>query len=185
MANDACGNLKVVAKDKNTLDRIFKILSYNDEEFCLYRCREVQTSSLPYKDGEFWVQDFFVDGAWSCSQFFNHGDNPNMKLVIGYEKDSNGRDDYDKKIYGTAHFTDLCHIAKILDCGFELYDNEPGMCFWEHFSCNHNGELTCDESGKYELSQIENDDGDVIDNHEDYDIDYYNDFAFSDEIYGE
>ena len=105
-----------------------------------------------------------------------------MKLVIGYEKDSSGRDDYDKKIYGTTHFTDLCHIAKILDCGFELYDNEPGCCFWEHFSCNHNGELTCEESGKYELVYKDDDDDNPT---EEYDIDYYNDFAFSDEIYGE
>lgn len=179
MANDACGNLKVVARNKETLDRIFKILSYNDDEYCLYRCRDVQKNGEPFKDGGFWVQDFFVDGAWSCNPFFNHKDNPNEKLIIGYEKDEQGMDDFDKKIYGTAHFTNLCHIAKILDCGFELYDNEPGCCFWEHFMCNHNGELVCDESGKYDLDYGNN--GEPV---EEYDIDYYNDFAFSDEIYG-
>ena len=74
MANDACGNLKVVAKNKKTLDRIFKILSYKDNEFCLYRCRDVQKEGEPFKDGKFWVQDFYVDGAWSCNPFFTNGD---------------------------------------------------------------------------------------------------------------
>lgn len=35
MANDCCGNLRVVAKNKETLNRIFKILNCEDPEFCM------------------------------------------------------------------------------------------------------------------------------------------------------
>lgn len=178
MSNDCGGVLKCVAKNKETLDRIKKILKYEDSEFCIHRCKDVGDGE-DYQDGEFWVKDIYVDGAWDCHQFFDYGDNPDTKLVTGYEKDENGNDIYDKKIFGTAHFTDLCYIAKVLDCGFELYSTEPGMGFWEHLACNHNGELIIDETGDYELG--EDDESFTIDG-EDYDS--FNEYMFADEIYG-
>ena len=164
MANNCCGNLKVVAKNKDTLDRIVKILKYEDPEFGIYRCKEAHGDES-YKDGEFWVKDIFVDGAWNCEQFFKYGNRPNSKFVI---KTENG-----KEICG--HYTDLCHIAKTLDCGFELYSTEPGMGFCEHLACNRFGKMI------YETSDYECDD----DGHEEFgDMDYFGDYMFSDEIYG-
>ena len=164
MSNDCCGNLKVVAKNKETLDRIVKILKYEDPEFGIYRCKVAQDSES-YKDGDLWVKDIFVDGAWNCQQFFNYGNCPNRKFVV---KTENGKE-------VTAHYTDLCHIAKTLDCGFELYSIEPGMGFSEHLACNRFGKMI-DESSDYEYG----DDG-----HEDFgDMDYFDEYMFSDEIYG-
>ena len=164
MSNDCCGNLRVVAKKKKTLDRIVKILNCEDSEFGIYRCKDAQDSES-YKDGKFWVKDIFVDGAWNCEQFFKYGNRPNSKFVI---KTENG-----KEICG--HYTDLCHIAKTLDCGFELYSTEPGMGFCEHLACNRFGKMI-DESSDYEYF----DDG-----HEEFgDMDYFGEYMFSDEIYG-
>ena len=178
MSNDCCGNLKCVAKNKETLDRILKILKYEDSEFCIHRCKDAQDSES-YKDGDLWVKDIYVDGAWNCQQFFRCSDNPDDILIDGFEKDKDGNSIYEKPIYGTAHYTSLCHIAKVLDCGFELYSTEPGMGFWEHLTCNHNGELIIDETGDYELG--EDDESFTIDG-EDYDS--FNEYMFTDEIYG-
>ena len=174
MSNDCCGNLKCVAKNKETLDRIMKILKYEDSEFCIHRCKDAQDSES-YKDGDLWVKDIYVDGAWNCQQFFRCSDNPDDILIDGFEKDKDGNSIYEKPIYGTAHYTSLCHIAKVLDCGFELYSTEPGMCFCEHLACNRFGKMI-DESSNYEY----NDDGS-----EDFgDMDYFGEYMFSDEIYG-
>ena len=164
MSNDCCGNLKVVAKNKETLDRIVKILKYEDSEFGIYRCKDAQDSES-YKDGDLWVKDIFVDGAWNCQQFFNYGNRPNSKFVV---KTENG-----KEI--TAHYTDLCYIAKTLDCGFELYSTEPGMGFCEHLACNRFGKMI-DESSDYECDEFGNE--------EFGDMDYFGEYMFSDEIYG-
>ena len=164
MSNDCCGNLKVVAKNKETLDRIVKILKCEDSEFGIHGCKGVDDSES-YKDGDLWVKDIFVDGAWNCQQFFNYGNCPNSKFVV---KTENG-----KEI--TAHYTDLCHIAKTLDCGFELYSTEPGMGFCEHLACNRFGKMI-DESSDYECD---------YDGHEEFgDMDYFGEYMFSDEIYG-
>ena len=164
MSNDCCGNLKVVAKNKETLDRIVKILKCEDSEFGIYRCKDADDSES-YKDGNLWVKDIFVDGAWNCKQFFNYGNRSDSKLVIRSE---NG-----KEI--CAHYTDLCHIAKVLDCGFELYSTEPGMGFCEHLACNRFGKMI-DETSDYECD---------YDGHEEFgDMDYFGEYMFSDEIYG-
>ena len=164
MANDCCGNLRVVTKNKETLDRIVKILKCEDSEFGIYRCKDADDSES-YKDGNLWVKDIFVDGAWNCKQFFNYGNRSDSKLVIRSE---NG-----KEI--CAHYTDLCHIAKVLDCGFELYSTEPGMGFCEHLACNRFGKMI-DETSDYECD---------YDGHEEFgDMDYFGEYMFSDEIYG-
>ena len=188
MANNCCGILKVVSKKKETLDRIKDILNYDDSEYCLYKCRWGEPRGEAFKDGDFWVQDFNISGAWSCDEFFHYGDNEDKKLVIGYELDENGKEDCTRPKYGTAHFTNLCHLAKVLDFGCELFASEFGMGFCSHHLVNCNGELIWDESGDYSVKYPETEDGEYdydAEPIEEFGIEDFMEFSFADEIYGE
>ena len=189
MANDCCGVLKVVSKNRETLLKVRDILEYSDDDYCLYRCRYSQPMDKePFKDGDYWVWDFDVSGAWSCNPFFTYAtEGNNDKLIEGYEKDENGRENYDKPIYGTATFTNLCNLAPILDFGCELYCSEPGMGFCQHFTVTHNGEYH-EEDGDYTLDYPEGEDGEPDYDQEpteEFGIDGFMNFSFADEIYGE
>lgn len=187
MSNSCCGILKVVSKNEKVFERLEKILNYKDDEFCLYRCKFAEMINKPFKDGEYWVCDFSVDGAWSCRPFFENGDCVESKLVIGYEKTDEGHANFNKPIEGTAHFTDLCHLAKVLDFGCELYASEMGCEFCEHFIVNHEGEYDCEE-GEYRCIYPEDENGEPIydeEPEEEFDIENFMEFSFSDEIYGE
>ena len=187
MANDCCGVLKVVSKNKDVIERLKKIFNYEDDEYCLYRVRNFEEEGGMYEDGEWFVQDFFIDGAWSCEPFLNYGNNPEDKLVIDFEKDDNGQKDYTKKIYGRAHFTDLSHLAKVLGFGCEFWTEEPGMMFAEHGLVNCDGHYEYD-TADYEISYPEKEDGD-------YDYDHpiekcgfgkdWKEWMYADEIYGD
>ena len=37
MANDCCGTMRVVAKNKRAIDRFERIMQYKDDEFFCYR----------------------------------------------------------------------------------------------------------------------------------------------------
>lgn len=76
MANDCCGRLMVVAKDKETIDRLYKILLYEDSEYCLSGCRYVEMELKPRLKNDLWYALFDVSGAWNCSKFFDNGDRP-------------------------------------------------------------------------------------------------------------
>jgi len=175
MSNDASGVLKVVAKNKNTIERILKILNYKDDEYCLYRCKYATKNGKAFKDGKFWVQDINIDGAWSCQPFCNYGNRPKQKLVLDYKKNKDGSTSK-RKIYGSAHFTDLSYLAKKLDFGCELWASEPGCCFAEHILVGSNGENFY-EHESYELVYPEGKDGEP-----DYDAEPEEDCGFGDEF---
>lgn len=186
MSNDCSGVLKVVAKNKETLERIKNILRYEDNEYCLYRCKCSYPICDAFEENDFWLQDFDICGAWSCDNFFHYDNDENEKIVVGYELGENGREDYDKPKYGTAHFTNLCHLAQVLDFWCELFASESGCCFCSHHLVNHNGELVLDEVGDYELIYPEGEDGepdyDAVPD-EEFGIDDFMEFSSAEEIY--
>lgn len=187
MSNSCCGVLKIVSKNEKVFERLEKILNYEDDEFCLYRCKFAKMMGKPFKDGDYWVCDFDVEGAWSCSPFFENGDCVERKLLIGYEKTDDGHTNFDKPIEGTAHFTDLCHLAKVLDFGCELFASEGGCGFCEHFTVDHTG-CCYGEDGTYRLVYPEDEDGEPIydeEPKEEFGIDCFMEFSHSDEIYGD
>lgn len=186
MSNDCCGVLKVIAKNKETLERIKNILNYEDDEYCLYRCKYAEPMGDAYEENDFWVQDFDVCGAWSCDTFFHYGNNEDEKVVVGCELGENGIDDYTKPIYGKAHFTDLCYLAKVLDFGCELFASESGCCFCSHHLTNHNGEMVYDEVGEYNMIYPEDEDGEPNyddEPEEEFGIEGFMGFCSADEIY--
>lgn len=187
MANDCSGVLRVVSKNRETLDRIFKILNYEDDEYCLYRCRYVNKFGDTYEEDGLYVQDFAVSGAWSCSPFFDYGEHTEMRLIAGYEKNEDGTTDFNKPIKGSAHFTDLCHLAKVLDFGCELFASEGGVGFCQHCIVNHEGEYDYEEDNYSEIYP-EDEDGEPIydeEPEEDYGSMDFMKFSSVEEIYGE
>jgi hypothetical protein len=177
MANDCCGRLKVVAKDKETIDRLYKILQYEDNEYCLSGCRFVEMTITPRldEDNNLWYAFFDVSGAWNCSRFFDNGDRPTEKLY-----------DREKQYYVNAHYTDLTHLAEKLNFGCELFACEAGNAFCEHCAVDHFGTYNT-ESDEYRLDFPKDENGE-----EDFDakpteiigLSNFMEFADCEQIYG-
>ena len=126
MANNCDYELKAVSKDKSSLERLVKIMKYEDDEFYINRCFNACPSDIKEEEGGYFSISIFGDCAWSCGLWFSvDGDNPSNKIVTG--RDSEGRD-----IYGTAHYSAFPHICKVLGISLELYSQEPGCQFQEH-----------------------------------------------------
>lgn len=148
MSNSAFGVIRVVAKSKDTLDRLEKILTYKDNEFFVYRCSFFGAFSCVSEHNGLFVRDYEIEGANDCEHLFASEEDKDDLLFLGYEKDENGQENLEKKIYGTAHRTNLVELAKTLDFGCELFSEEPSCAFCEHILCNHLGEVDV-ELGDY------------------------------------
>lgn len=187
MANDCYGTMRVVAKSKETLARLEKIMTYKDDEYFVSRVRGFSECGKPFENDGLWVQDYEVDGAWDCEQFFSTAENKDELAVVGYEKGDDGREDWDRPIHGTAHLTNLVKLTEALDFGCELFSEEPNCGFCEHILCNHLGECrveTDDLDVKYPLDEDGNED-DTAEPEIVYGIEGFNEFSYPNEIYGD
>ena len=187
MANDCCGTMRVVSKDRGAIDRFEKIMQYKDDEFFCYRVFQFSRFD-EYIDGEFYVADFSTDVAWGSDKWFQDSDEPKERIVIGYEKkviavcpDGSERTckDYDKPIYGTAHYTSVTHLCKVLGVGVELWTTEPGCGFEEHAICDSLGRMSYSTA---EYREECTDDGEVIG--EKHGFENFGDWLSASEIYG-
>lgn len=134
MANDCCGFMRVASKSKETIERFERIMKYNDDEYFCYRVFQFDRNSDIEKDGDLFYADYFTDVAWGSNRWFYDEDEPDNLIHKGYENN-----DCDKPIYGTAHYTSITHLSKILAFGVELWTYEPGCGFAEHAICNSAG----------------------------------------------
>lgn len=187
MANDAFGTMRVVAKDKATLERLENIMNYKDSEFFVYRVRAFARLGDGFQKDGLFAQDYEVDGAWDCQHFFSKAEDEKELLVKGFEKGADGRENPEKPIYGTAHLTNLVNLSQKLGFGCELYSEEPNSCFCEHILCNHLGECNI-ETGDYDEKYPLDEDGEPDENAEPeivYGIDNFNDLSYPNEIYGD
>jgi len=186
MANDCCGIMRVVAKDKAAIERFEKIMQYKDDEFFCYRVFEFERTSIS-KEGDLWVTDFSTDVAWSSHTWFHDKDKPDEKIRIGYNKKTYHRedgtsyvaDDWDSPIYGTAHYTSVTHLCGVLGIGVELWTTEPGCGFEEHAMCDSIGRMKYDSA---EYREECTDDGEVVG--EKHGFKDFGDWLSASEIYG-
>lgn len=188
MANDCCGTMRVVAKNKDAIDRFERIMRYKDDEFFCYRVFQFERHNK-YRDGEFYVADFFTGVAWSSDKWFHDSDKPEEKIINGYEKtrkivcpDGSEQmcEDYNKTIHGTAHYTSVTHLCEVLGIGVELWTTEPGCEFEEHAYCDRNGYFGY-ETAEY---REEYEDGEYCDPKEIHGFgDKFMEFMDSDDIY--
>ena len=166
MANGCCGTMRVVAKDKAAIERFEKIMQYKDDEFFCYRVFEFERTSMAKEDG-LWVADYATDVAWGSDKWFHDEDKPDEHVIKGYEKTKvtlpSGevitRDDYTKPIHGTAHYTSVTHLCKVLGIGVELWTTESGCGFEEHAMCDSLGRMKYDSE---EYREECTDDGEIV-----------------------
>lgn len=80
MPNWCSYTMKAVSKSKDALDRLIKIMTYEDKEYYIYRCASVGVSD-EVQEGDYFVAMVYGDVAWSCL----HGSiesKESMKLLI-------------------------------------------------------------------------------------------------------
>lgn len=167
MANDCCGTMRVVAKDKAAIDRFEKIMQYKDGEFFCYRVFQFERCDETHEDDGFYYVDFATDVAWGSDRWFHDEDNPNEHIVNGYEKTEvtlpSGEvitsDDWGSPIYGTAHYTSVRHLCRTLRIGVELWTTEPGCGFEEHAMCDSLGRMSYSTA---EYREECTDDGEIV-----------------------
>lgn len=186
MANECSGVCRVAAKNKRTLDRLVKIMNYEDDEFFVSRCRQFEADGIGRKKNGLFVKNFFVTGANNCAGFFETDEDEKNLICVGYEKDAYGRRDFSRPIYGTAHLTNLVNLAEKLGFGIEMWTCEPGCGFSEHLTVDHEGNYNR-EVEDYTATYPNGEDGEPdydSDPAEDYGFEDWGDFANADEIYG-
>ena len=177
MANDCLYTIKAVAKEKSALERLVSIMEYKDPEYFIYRCFEAYSNI--FKDGDYYVADISGSVAWSCSNWFGHEEKPEELIVLKYDENMN-------KTYGTSHYITLDLLCKKLGVGIELYSEESGCCFQEHYLVDVNGNIIIDESCEWtqdwwdEENDCERDEPITTGGFDDYCC-----FSYANEIYGE
>ena len=140
MANNCFYTMKAVSENKEALERLISIMEYKDPEYFIYRCFEAHSNI--YKDGEYYVADISGDVAWSCSNWFGTEEKPEELIVL--KKDDNWN-----PIHGTAHYITLDLLCKKLGVGIEVFSEESGCCFQEHYMVNSEGEITINETTEW------------------------------------
>lgn len=131
MSNDCLGTMHVVSKDKEAIRRFENIMQYKDDEFFCYKVKEFDRALVTVEDG-YWQAIYHFDVGWSMRRWFEDNDEPDHIIIKDYTKDY-------EPIYGTAHYTSVAHLCKVLGIGVEAFSTEPGMELAEHAACGFNG----------------------------------------------
>lgn len=179
MANICNYNMIVVSPKKENLERLIKIMKYKDEEYFIYRCFYVSSENeISFdKENDVYYMKLNGDVAWSVEKWFECDEDKEEKVIIG-------RNENNETIYGNAHYITLDILCKKLDLGIEVYAEESGCCFQEHFRINHYGECTFNESAEWILHWVDDNGNDLEEPYEEGGLDNYNEFSTLKEIYG-
>lgn len=129
MPNRCVYDIRAVAKHKNTLERLIKIMRYEDPEYYIYRCFSAVDTDTYESDG-YYVVDITGDVAWSCSEWFS-----------GRESVDQTAESSDQSKSATAHYITLDLLCRKLGFGLECWSSETGVGFQEHYLVNHNGDV--------------------------------------------
>ena len=124
MANNCAYNIVAVGKTKESVERVEKILRYEDEEFFLNRVFSVFVVEDPSEKEGLWTIQLCGDTAWSAEPWAN--DFP----------------DHDRRSKKGAHYSTLTEICRSLDIGIEVFAEEEAIGVQEHYVVNHIGVFT-------------------------------------------
>lgn len=141
MANNCFYTMKVVAKNENAINRLLSVMRYEDNEFFIYRCNSAYLTSM-HKEGEFFVGMVGGDVAWSCYRWITDNENKNEKLCTGY---ITGKGGIRVSQYGPAHYAPLTVVCRNLNIGIEIFSQEAGIGFQEHYIIDHRGAVVVNE----------------------------------------
>ena len=164
MANNVRYYVKAVSEDRNALERLCKIMKYEDAEYCLDSVREAYVldmaeyvsrqdlGSVEDTEGGFmWLQvgsDLEADAGDAiyedCAGYFwlfISGD-----VARSAEPWFSGEDKTEERAENGARLTSLNTIAKELGVGIELWGHEEFYTFQQHFIVNAKGEVVVAET---------------------------------------
>lgn len=138
MANDCCFSM-LVAGEKENVNEFITMLDYTHPHLCFARIFDIYESRRKVlKDGRTAVQ---LDGAcaWSVYSCMMEGG--------GTYYNDHLNDPYD----GSARLTSLIKQGERLQLDIEIFSEEPGMGFTEHYRIINGQviEYTCDDYSEY------------------------------------
>lgn len=166
MANNAAYDITFVSKSKETLERLVKIMKYQDPEYFIYRVFSVEDDDIVDEGNGLFSIYISGDVAWSNHDWFDN------------------LEDFNRKAENGAHYVTLDILAKRLDFGVQAFCEECGCEFQECHQCDHHGNIQRNEC--VEWKEIwEDEDGNELDEPEhEGGLEDYGDFNDADIIYG-
>ena len=168
MANSCFYNAVAVAPKKETLERLIKIMNYEDEEYFIYRCFNAIKDEITFDEkSNLYYVGINGEVAWSCERWFETVE-----------------DKKDLMKNGTAHYITLDLLCQKLDFGLEIFAEECGCEFQEHHTVDHNGEHY-GESVEWHEEWCDKDGNELDEPISTGGFDYYLQFNTYEEIYGE
>ena len=128
MANDCEYEMTAVSRSREALERLVRIMKYQDPEYFIYRVfdAELREDIEATEDG-FFIARIDGDVAWSCATWFT------SKERLDSIHEATG-----------AHYITLDLLCRKLGIGVEVYGQEGGCGFQEYHRCTHAGEVSGD-----------------------------------------
>ena len=154
MANNCLYSMKAVSASRDALDRLVKIMKYEDPEYCLYRVFSAEAYNAE-KKGD--LNAIYIDGdvAWSPDPWFN----PTQWTVENDGKTEPPDADGKRRTVRMVTFRELCPILGI---GVEVFGSEVGCEFQCHQACSPDGRIIVDDTERY-TEEWEDEDGNPLD----------------------
>lgn len=134
MANDAAWDMRVVSRSKEAIERLFRILNYEDDEFFMYRVFEAEHSEsdsewIDEEDG-FFVADLWGSVAWGMDAWFDDDESRHKLYEDGWCPG-----------HPNARYVTLLELCPLLDIGVDAYCTEPCNDIRQHYVVDHDGGL--------------------------------------------
>ena len=165
MPNWCSYTMKAVSKSQEALDRLINIMNHNDDEYFMYRCA-IADMTDEYQDGDYFVM--YIEGsvAWSCGSWFDCIERTNETDDIS-----------------PAHYITLDLLCQRLGIAVEVFGEESGMEFQEHYLCNSNGDVLWNECTEWHQTWFDDEGNYLPEPIESGGFDYYCEFDTTSAIY--
>ena len=164
MPNWCAYTMKAVSKSKDALDRLISIMSYEDKEYYIYRCAVIEVYD-EFQEDDYFVAMLHGDVAWGCDSWFDR-----IERI-------------DETIESGGHYVTLDILCERLGIAIEVFGEEPGMEFQEHYLCNPKGDTVWNECTEWHQDWFDEEGNDLPEPIESGGFDYYCDFDTASAIY--
>ena len=146
-----------VAKNREVLERLIRIMNYKDSEYYIYRVNQATAGDIEQEDDLHTVRIMgFV--AWSCGSWFDR-----IERI-------------DETIESCGHYITLDILCERLGIAVEVFGKEQGMGFQEHYLCNPKGDVIYNECVEWHQTWFDDDGNDLPEPIESGGLEYYDEF---------
>lgn len=188
MANKCNYNCRIVGKTRESVQQIINAMRQKDFKNGYYLCRIFsadQDNDIIEKDWLFYAE-IHGDCAWSVSDCMIDDDYFKWRGAnIGEPKFCVFRNWREEICYNNIAMT-MPMLCKALNCGVEIWSDECGLEFQEHYIINHEGELVEADTTRWVQGYNTDENGDFVDYNPEKDeggFEDYGTFSECDEIF--